>query len=74
MMEIVTKYGKHKGLKNDEGEEYEFEFLPANGKMIRAFHLCCYCGVLFDPSGAGQCRDGEVVEKKKIFAEPIRIR
>lgn len=66
-MLIVTKHEKHKGLLNDDGEAYEFELRPINGKMIRSFHICCYCGALFDDSGAGECVAAPALETKETF-------
>lgn len=45
----------HKALCNDEGEAYEFELKPTNGKCPRYFYLCRYCGVLFDASAKSPC-------------------
>lgn len=61
-MIIVTKRKRHKPLLNDDGEAYEFELKPVNGKHIRAFNLCCYCDVLFESGKGGQCPDGPMLE------------
>jgi len=53
---------KHRPLHNDDGEPYEFELKPINGKMIRGFHLCRYCGVLFEAGTHGGCADCPITE------------
>lgn len=64
-MNITIVYGKHKPLLNDDCEPYEFEFKPINGKMIRAFNLCCHCDALIEVGSTGACIDAPVETKRE---------
>lgn len=61
-MKVGIEYGAHRPLSNDDGEPYEFELKPRNGKHIRAFNLCRYCNVLFEFGSHGMCLDAPIEE------------
>ena len=65
-MIVEIPYGEHLPLRNEEDEPYEFELKPINGKMIRAFNLCCYCSILFEAGSHGMCLDAPVEDEDDL--------
>lgn len=55
MMDVEIQFGTHSPLKNDDGEPYEFDLRPVNGKMIRAYHECRLCDCLYRAGSKSMC-------------------
>jgi len=54
------QFGYHKPLHNDDGDPYEYELKPVNGKMIRAFYLCRFCSCLYEANAKTMCIESDV--------------
>lgn len=65
-MDIVTQRDIHKPLCTAEGDPYEYEFKPINGKMVRAFWQCCTCNCLFEAGTRAQCPSGRALETHRF--------